>query len=227
MQGVKYSEALLAVRGSGLNAFLIRKPFTRKTALRTAFPSGGGIEEFWDASSELLFGWYLCCLGGDWCGVSDSRGNVPVVASAATEGRGLGEAGRVTQLELDTPTEVVFRKNRVDGWRVTSEKAVALVVKQSDQDIVAFSPRCPHLGCAVDWVARQHEFLCPCHASTFSIEGDVLSGPAPRSLIGLRQSGRRQTLARTYQSVGGGIFLNVLLARSTCVKVEGSSYCAS
>jgi menaquinol-cytochrome c reductase iron-sulfur subunit len=56
------------------------------------------------------------------------------------------EAGRVTQLECDTPTEVVFRKNRVDGWRVTSEKSVAWVVKQSDNEIVAFSPRCPHLG---------------------------------------------------------------------------------
>jgi cbb3-type cytochrome oxidase subunit 1 len=27
------------------------------------------------------------------------------------------EVGKVTQLELDTPTEVVFRTNRVDGWR--------------------------------------------------------------------------------------------------------------
>ena len=96
------------------------------------------------------------------------------------------EAGRVTQLELDTPTEVVFRKNRVDGWRVTSQKSIALVVKQSDNDIVAFSPRCPHLGCAVHWVAKQNEFFCPCHASTFSIEGQVLSGPAQRSLDRLR-----------------------------------------
>ena len=112
------------------------------------------------------------------------------------------EAGRVTQLELDTPTEVVFRKNRVDGWRVTSEKAVALVVKQSDQDIVAFSPRCPHLGCAVHWVARQHEFLCPCHASTFSIEGDVLSGPAPRSLdrFEAKVDGDKLLLGRINQS---------------------------
>jgi len=65
---------------------------------------------------------------------------------------------------------------------VTSEKSIAWVVKQSDNEIVAFSPRCPHLGCAVHWVAKQNAFFCPCHASTFSIEGQVLGGPAQRSL---------------------------------------------
>jgi Rieske Fe-S protein len=113
------------------------------------------------------------------------------------------EAGRVTQLELDTPTEVVFRKNRVDGWRVTSEKTVALVVKQSDDAIVAFSPQCPHLGCAVHWVAKQNEFLCPCHASTFSIEGQVLSGPAQRSLdrFEAKVEGDKLFLGSIHQSV--------------------------
>ena len=112
------------------------------------------------------------------------------------------EAGRVTQLELDTPTEVVFRKNRVDGWRVTSEKSIAWVVKQSDNDIVAFSPRCPHLGCAVHWVAKQNEFFCPCHASTFSIEGQVLSGPAQRPLdrFEAKVAGDKLLLGRIHQS---------------------------
>ncbi len=88
----------------------------------------------------------------------------------------------MTGLKVRTPNELVFRKNRVDGWKVTSEKSSAWVVKKAENEIVAFAPQCPHLGCAVHWVAKQNEFLCPCHASTFSIEGQVLTGPARRAL---------------------------------------------
>jgi len=92
------------------------------------------------------------------------------------------EAGAVKELKLGTAIEFVFRKNRVDGWKVTSEKSTAWVVKKSADEIIAFAPQCPHLGCAYHWVAKKGEFLCPCHASTFSIEGQVLTGPAPRAL---------------------------------------------
>ena len=92
------------------------------------------------------------------------------------------EAGTVTQLKLGTPNEFIFRKNRVDGWKVTSEKSTAWVVKMTENQVVAYSPQCPHLGCAVHWVAKKNEFLCPCHASTFSVEGQVLTGPAQRPL---------------------------------------------
>jgi Rieske Fe-S protein len=50
---------------------------------------------------------------------------------------------------------------------------------------VAFSGKCPHLGCGFKW--RQHKtlgqvFLCPCHLSIFDASGKVLDGPAPRPL---------------------------------------------
>ena len=92
------------------------------------------------------------------------------------------EAGDVTSLQSKTPVEWVFRKNRVDGWKVSSEKQTAWVVKLSDQQIVAFGPQCTHLGCAYHWEERSSEFLCPCHSSAFSADGKVISGPAPRPL---------------------------------------------
>jgi nitrite reductase/ring-hydroxylating ferredoxin subunit len=68
------------------------------------------------------------------------------------------EQGTVTQLKLGTPSEFVFRKNRVDGWKVTSEKSTAWVVKMAENQVVAYSPQCPHLGCAVHWVAKHQVF---------------------------------------------------------------------
>ena len=92
------------------------------------------------------------------------------------------EAGLVSQIDPKTPEEAVFRRMRVDGWKVTSEKATAWLVKDSAEKVIAFAPQCTHLGCAYHWDESNHNFLCPCHTSTFDREGKVLSGPAPRPL---------------------------------------------
>ena len=92
------------------------------------------------------------------------------------------EIGDVTRLATNSPTEMTFRRNRVDGWKITSEKATAWVVKYPDNSVVAFGPQCTHLGCAYHWDDGKTQFLCPCHNSLFSIDGKVLAGPAPRPL---------------------------------------------
>jgi menaquinol-cytochrome c reductase iron-sulfur subunit len=91
------------------------------------------------------------------------------------------EAGDISGLDPDVPVEMVFRRNRHDGWRLISEKSTAWVVKRGDQ-LLAYGPQCTHLGCAYHWNERNREFLCPCHTSTFALDGSVTSGPAPRPL---------------------------------------------
>ncbi|MBS1873751.1 MAG: Rieske (2Fe-2S) protein [Acidobacteria bacterium] len=90
--------------------------------------------------------------------------------------------GELAELQPGAPTEMMFRRNRADGWKVTSEKTSAWVVKTGDNDVVAFAPGCTHLGCAYHWDEQGRHFLCPCHTSTFGLDGKVLSGPAPRPL---------------------------------------------
>ncbi len=56
---------------------------------------------------------------------------------------------------------------------------------KKDIPYLAFSGKCPHLGCAYKW--RKHKvlgqvFLCPCHLSIYDASGQVLDGPAPRPL---------------------------------------------
>ena len=88
----------------------------------------------------------------------------------------------LASLPAGAPTEITFQRNRVDGWKVFSEKATAWVVKQPDGQVIAFTPNCTHLGCAYHWDDPSHTFVCPCHTSSFSIDGKVLGGPAPRPL---------------------------------------------
>ena len=92
------------------------------------------------------------------------------------------EAGDVSKLEPRAPVEMVFRQNRVDGWKIQSEKTTAWVVKLGDSQVVAYGPQCTHLGCAYRWDDDRNYFLCPCHTSVFSVDGAGVSGPAPRPL---------------------------------------------
>jgi menaquinol-cytochrome c reductase iron-sulfur subunit len=92
------------------------------------------------------------------------------------------EAGDVTKMVPDSPVEMVFRRNRIDGWRILSEKSTAWAVKLDNGEIIALAPQCTHLGCAYHWDDPKKQFLCPCHNSVFSIDGKVVSGPAPRPL---------------------------------------------
>jgi menaquinol-cytochrome c reductase iron-sulfur subunit len=92
------------------------------------------------------------------------------------------DAADLSRIPVGTPQEVSFQRTRIDGWKVTSEKATAWVVKTGDNQVTAFAPQCTHLGCAYHWDQPANNFVCPCHNSAFSIDGKVLSGPAPRPL---------------------------------------------
>lgn len=39
-------------------------------------------------------------------------------------------------------------------------------------------PRCPHMGCALQYNAQEHSWDCPCHGSRFSQDGKLLDNPA-------------------------------------------------
>jgi cytochrome b6-f complex iron-sulfur subunit len=56
------------------------------------------------------------------------------------------------------------------------------LVRLEDGGFLALSCKCTHLGCTVPWVEKEKKFICPCHASTFDITGNVISGPAGRPL---------------------------------------------
>jgi Rieske Fe-S protein len=58
-------------------------------------------------------------------------------------------------------------------------------VNKATVPYVAFSGKCPHLGCGYKWRShrtRGQVFLCPCHLSIYDPAGKVLDGPAPRPL---------------------------------------------
>ncbi len=92
------------------------------------------------------------------------------------------DAGDISALIPGVPIEVSFQESRLDGWRLMTEKRTAWVVKEANNKIVAFGPQCTHLACAYHWQMDAGKFVCPCHGSSFALDGSVITGPAARPL---------------------------------------------
>jgi cytochrome b6-f complex iron-sulfur subunit len=62
------------------------------------------------------------------------------------------------------------------------EKPV-IVINHQGKGYIALSKVCTHLGCLVEFDMARNLLICPCHAGTYDLEGNVLSGPPPRPLL--------------------------------------------
>jgi nitrite reductase/ring-hydroxylating ferredoxin subunit len=70
-----------------------------------------------------------------------------------------------------------------------------ILVRRANGAFVAFSQKCTHLSCAVNYAASRDRLECPCHDGYFSPDdGRVLQGPPPRPLPRIRLSRRGDDL---------------------------------
>jgi menaquinol-cytochrome c reductase iron-sulfur subunit len=83
-----------------------------------------------------------------------------------------------------TPLQFALRADRLDAWNEFKDQSIGSVYlrKMPGNQIIAFNDTCPHLGCKVDFQESNRTFLCPCHASAFSLDGERLNEIPPRAL---------------------------------------------
>ncbi len=59
----------------------------------------------------------------------------------------------------------------------------AVLLRVAEDEVVAFSQKCTHLGCVVFFESDEQRWHCPCHEGNFdAVTGAVISGPPTRSL---------------------------------------------
>lgn len=73
-------------------------------------------------------------------------------------------------LEVDEGSPVIVNGKRAGAYR------------DQDGKLHIVDTTCTHLGCEVEWNSGERTWDCPCHGSRYSIDGEVLDGPAVRPL---------------------------------------------
>lgn len=67
------------------------------------------------------------------------------------------------------------------GYLLNKESEV-IVVRDSNDKLVALNPVCTHQGCIVEWSPDSNDLICPCHNAKYAPDGEVLAAPAPAPL---------------------------------------------
>lgn len=90
-------------------------------------------------------------------------------AAAANQFGGVFELGPLT----DLPAAGEAPLNHAEG---------RFYLVRTEEGLLAVHKVCTHLDCLLGWDEQNGRYLCPCHGSQFAVDGQVLSGPAERSL---------------------------------------------
>ncbi len=83
------------------------------------------------------------------------------------------------------PSPLRLEKNSLsyeNAKNVIYGETPAIIINHPRKGLLAFSRVCTHLGCLVEYHAGKNQLICPCHAGTYDLEGNVISGPPPKPL---------------------------------------------
>lgn len=73
------------------------------------------------------------------------------------------------------PREIRITKVvKIGGFLLEKE----FVLFMSVEGPFAVSRKCTHMGCCLEFLALEEQFVCPCHQSRFAMDGRRLAGPA-------------------------------------------------
>jgi menaquinol-cytochrome c reductase iron-sulfur subunit len=91
------------------------------------------------------------------------------------------ESASLDGLALNEPRRFVVIDDLTDAWNFFPEEPVGAVylTKVSDEDVRALCVACPHAGCAVDYDSGEELFRCPCHDSSFKVDGEIANANSP------------------------------------------------
>ena len=76
-----------------------------------------------------------------------------------------------------------LQPGQVKLFRYPTADDAAMLIRLADGTFVAYTQKCTHLSCPVNFIAQRGRLECPCHNGAFDVRtGAVLEGPPPRPL---------------------------------------------
>ena len=91
--------------------------------------------------------------------------------------------------EDGSPKKFTVEMDRVDAWATHKSTPVGAVYLRRTETgaVAALNVVCPHAGCFVGLAEDKSRFGCPCHNSSFDLDGEVNdpSSPSPRDMDSL------------------------------------------
>jgi menaquinol-cytochrome c reductase iron-sulfur subunit len=106
----------------------------------------------------------------------------PLFRKVPNEWRALG---KVSDFEIGKTVNVTIIDPSSLPWAGVTAKSAAWLRRVNEDQFMAFSVHCTHMGCPVRWLPDAELFMCPCHGGVFYGDGTVAAGPPPKPLTRL------------------------------------------
>jgi len=108
----------------------------------------------------------------------------PLFRKSPTEWRPIG---KVEEFAPGKTVNVVFVDATPLPWAGVTSNTAAWLRRTTnpttgEEEFIAFSVNCAHLGCPVRWLEDARLFMCPCHGGVYYEDGSVAAGPPPHAL---------------------------------------------
>ena len=83
-----------------------------------------------------------------------------------------------------TPVQVPVIDDLTDAWnREPNQPIGAVYLSRQGGQVSCFNAICPHAGCFVGYSAERKVYQCPCHTSSFQLDGErIMPSPSPRNM---------------------------------------------
>lgn len=91
--------------------------------------------------------------------------------------------GRIDAFEIGQTVSVNLPDPSPLPWAGVTAKSAAWLRREGQEQFIAFSVHCTHMGCPVRWLPGAELFMCPCHGGVYYRDGTVAAGPPPRPLV--------------------------------------------
>jgi menaquinol-cytochrome c reductase iron-sulfur subunit len=108
------------------------------------------------------------------------------------------------------PRQFAVVSERIDAWTGFAREPIGAVYlrrTKGSQEVEALSATCPHAGCFIELEPNGRSFRCPCHNSSFTLDGGIVEpSPSPRAMDALPcQVGKNGDVAVKWQNFYTGI----------------------
>jgi Rieske Fe-S protein len=83
------------------------------------------------------------------------------------------------------PRQFPVVAERVDAWNESTQPIGAVYLRRKPGEAVpeCLTATCPHAGCFVAYDGPTNTFKCPCHNSSFAVDGAIIEpSPSPRAM---------------------------------------------
>lgn len=165
-----------------------------------AEPQGHSLPEFSAVSPEPRRGFvrqFLAVVIGGIVGLVPALTGLavfldPLRKRKGRAGKSQDDEGFIRVASLDgllvdgAPRKFSVIDDRSDAWNLFPQESIGLIflLRSDSQNVRAFNAACPHAGCFVDFDSDRKLYQCPCHDSSFAVDGEIANknSPAARGL---------------------------------------------